>query len=231
MNRAAVILSTVVTQLFAKPDETSIVTNGVMFRHAAASPLSGLLLNLELAQQHDRPADPYVKSALHNAYQLKELFALTYQNINKNNSFFIKSAITEVIVLLRSRYPSHQVRHYLTLGKSAQLRGNKFLFQESLLCAINNALESYQANSTIKLVLITARETNSSVIISIVDGGKGFTLWQRAMAFADGFTTKSTGEGVGLSWIRRVVEHHFGGSIQLHSKPKRGTSLIWTLPK
>lgn len=233
MNKTTFALSHLLGQLFEKPDESSVITNGSMFRHAAASPLSGLLINLELSQQKNVPMDPYIQSALHNAYRLKELFALTHRDINKSKrkSFPLLPAINETVIFLRNRPGFSQVRHHLSLTPSTQLRGNRFLFQESLLCAINNAVESYHTHSRMKLVLVNARETARSVIISITDGGKGFTPWQKTLAFSDGFSTKPSNEGVGMSWIKRVIEQHLRGKITVHSKPNHGTSMIWVIPK
>jgi nitrogen fixation/metabolism regulation signal transduction histidine kinase len=99
-----------------------------------------------------------------------------------------------------------------------------------LLCALKNSIEAYGSNQ-FKLALITVKETDDQVIITIIDGGRGFTQWQKNLAFADGFTTKQNHSGVGLSWIKRVISHHFEGKLALYSKPNRGSTMIWYIPK
>jgi signal transduction histidine kinase len=48
-------------------------------------------------------------------------------------------------------------------------------------------------------------------------------------AVAPGFTTKSTGSGLGLTLVQRIVEQH-SGRFALESNPGIGTRAWFTLP-
>ncbi|HMI30881.1 MAG TPA: HAMP domain-containing sensor histidine kinase, partial [Candidatus Limnocylindrales bacterium] len=48
-------------------------------------------------------------------------------------------------------------------------------------------------------------------------------------AVAPGFTTKSTGSGLGLTLVQRIVEQH-SGRFGLESNPGIGTRAWFTLP-
>jgi signal transduction histidine kinase len=52
---------------------------------------------------------------------------------------------------------------------------------------------------------------------------------QRASAFKEFFTTKATGSGLGLAFVRRVVEAH-DGAVSLESTLGRGTTVQLELP-
>jgi C4-dicarboxylate-specific signal transduction histidine kinase len=230
MAKTTAALQHLLNQFFEKSDDTSVVTNGKMFRHAAATPLSALLLDLELAHSHQQ--NQYIYSALTNAHRLKTLFDLTADSIieSKNTAFRVTSAIKETLMILETNHHRSLLRTHIKLSPTATLKGSRFLFQEALSCALKNSLEAYRADQ-LKLVLITAKETDDQIIIAIIDGGKGFTLWQKTMAFADGFSSKVSHQGIGLSWIKRVISHHFGGKLTIISKPNRGATMTWYLPK
>jgi signal transduction histidine kinase len=51
----------------------------------------------------------------------------------------------------------------------------------------------------------------------------------RERAFDDFYTTKATGSGLGLAFVRRVVEAH-GGRVELMSQEGRGTTVTLRLP-
>jgi len=73
---------------------------------------------------------------------------------------------------------------------------------------------------------------NKSVRIKLSDNGPGMKEDTRKRVFEPFFTTKTVGEGTGLglavSYFIITENHH--GSIEVHSKPAKGTTFIITLP-
>jgi signal transduction histidine kinase len=63
----------------------------------------------------------------------------------------------------------------------------------------------------------------------VEDTGTGMDARTRERAFDDFFTTKARGTGLGLAFVRRVVEAH-GGAVALESEPGRGTVVRVRLP-
>ena len=61
------------------------------------------------------------------------------------------------------------------------------------------------------------------------DTGEGMDARTRERAFDEFFTTKATGSGLGLAFVRRVVEAH-GGEVSLTSREGRGTIVSLRLP-
>jgi two-component system sensor histidine kinase HydH len=61
------------------------------------------------------------------------------------------------------------------------------------------------------------------------DTGEGMDARTRERAFDDFFTTKATGSGLGLAFVRRVVEAH-GGEVSLTSREGHGTVVRLRLP-
>ena len=67
------------------------------------------------------------------------------------------------------------------------------------------------------------------VVVLVEDTGAGMDARTRERAFDEFFTTKSAGSGLGLSFVRRVVEAH-GGRVTISSEHGRGTVVRLRLP-
>jgi signal transduction histidine kinase len=67
------------------------------------------------------------------------------------------------------------------------------------------------------------------VFLSVEDTGKGMNSRTAERVFDDFFTTKETGTGLGLAFVRRVTEAH-GGEISLTSREGIGTRVRLRLP-
>jgi signal transduction histidine kinase len=84
------------------------------------------------------------------------------------------------------------------------------------------------ATVTVRTELVHAGQT-TGVLLSVEDGGLGMSARTRERALDDFFTTKATGSGLGLAFVRRVAEAH-GGDVSLVSKEGAGTTVRMFLP-
>ena len=66
-------------------------------------------------------------------------------------------------------------------------------------------------------------------MLSVEDVGIGMSARTRERALDDFYTTKVTGSGLGLAFVRRVAEAH-GGEVSLTSKEGAGTTVRLFLP-
>jgi signal transduction histidine kinase len=65
--------------------------------------------------------------------------------------------------------------------------------------------------------------------VTISDTGPGIPLDVQRRIFEPFFTTKARGTGLGLAVARRVIEEH-GGTIEVTSEPRKGTTFTIQLP-
>jgi len=70
----------------------------------------------------------------------------------------------------------------------------------------------------------------SGVVVVVEDTGEGMDARQAERAFDDYYTTKASGSGLGLAFVRRVVEVH-GGDVRLSSVLDKGTTVRLRLPR
>jgi len=82
---------------------------------------------------------------------------------------------------------------------------------------------------------VDARVQGSAVVVSVSDTGIGIPPEEHESIFDKfhqvGATTKGVreGTGLGLAITKRLVEQH-GGSISVQSKPRQGSTFVFTLP-
>jgi signal transduction histidine kinase len=98
---------------------------------------------------------------------------------------------------------------------------------------IQNAFEATPrketpATVTVRTALVQAGRT-TGVMLSVEDTGLGMSARTRERALDDFYTTKATGSGFGLAFVRRVAEAH-GGDVSLVSKEGAGTTVRMFLP-
>ena len=102
--------------------------------------------------------------------------------------------------------------------------------QRVLVNLIKNAMEASRDRGTITLRAM--RDSNGSepeLRVEVEDSGPGMDPATLERAVAPGFTTKSTGSGLGLTLVQRIVEQH-AGRFGLESHPGIGTRAWFRLP-
>jgi len=95
-------------------------------------------------------------------------------------------------------------------------------FEQVLINLIKNAIEADASN-----LQINFSEHQQHFIIEVVDDGHGFANLENL--FVPLYSTKSDGQGIGLSFCRNVIEQH-QGVIELHNNEEKGVTIMIILP-
>ncbi|NLZ38020.1 MAG: cell wall metabolism sensor histidine kinase WalK, partial [Firmicutes bacterium] len=110
--------------------------------------------------------------------------------------------------------------------------GNRDRIQQVLINLLSNAISFTPAGGKVK---ISASQEEEWVRISVADSGVGIPpeeqekVWQRFHKVDKSRTRKLGGTGLGLSIVKQIVEAH-GGSVDLKSRPGKGSVFSFTLP-
>lgn len=96
---------------------------------------------------------------------------------------------------------------------------------------INILKNSYESRSQKDLIVnIKIKEEENTYKIYVQDNGKGMSQETLNNICKDFFTTKEYGTGIGIPYVKQIVELH-GGTIEYKSKENKGTTVIIRLPK
>ncbi len=100
--------------------------------------------------------------------------------------------------------------------------------EQVLLALLSNAVEAMPSGGRIT---VTGRlATNGQCLhIEVIDSGPGIAPDQLESVFKLFFTTKSSGTGLGLAVVKKIVERH-GGTIAVKSELGKGSRFTITLP-
>ncbi len=84
------------------------------------------------------------------------------------------------------------------------------------------------------IVRILGNQINGRVVLAVVDDGAGIPEELLPRIFEPQFSTRSTGAGLGLPIVKRIVES-WGGTVEVDSAPGQGTTVsvflsLWTEP-
>jgi len=73
------------------------------------------------------------------------------------------------------------------------------------------------------------KDSDGRIRVEVSDTGPGIGRDEISRIFDPYFTTKSSGTGLGLAVVHKVVEAH-GGELQVESAPGKGTAVSILLP-
>jgi len=94
---------------------------------------------------------------------------------------------------------------------------------------VKNATQSIQDNTINPSIIVTVYKENSNAIITVKDNGIGISEENKPYVFEPKFTTKTSGMGLGLGIIKKIIEN-YNGTITFESQPNVGTKFIVSFP-
>lgn len=106
--------------------------------------------------------------------------------------------------------------------------GDAVLLEWALEVLVKNAIDALAGRGG-KISLATSIRPEGGAVITVSDDGPGIPARIRSRVFDPGFSTKSSGWGIGLSLARRIVEENHGGTLRLIPSD-RGASFEIILP-
>ena len=198
--------------------------------HQLGTPISSLMAWMEMMKE--AYPDDKLLSEMDNDVKRLQLIADRFSKIGSQptpEQADLIAVLQRVVAYMDSR-TSHTV--VIMLHASAEkvmLNLNVSLFEWVIENLCKNAVDALEGRSG--LIDIYVMQKEQTVVIDLVDTGKGIRQKDMKNVFRPGFTTKQRGWGLGLSLARRIVEEYHHGKIFVkQSEVGQGTTFRIILP-
>lgn len=212
--------------------DQQLFSNLTVLKHALATPLTNILLNLEVifADRHFNRMKPncqhYLSSAWLSAKYIKRIMDNT---THLSQQFYVAEAIKEVLAIYPPKKSNCHLIPFIKIDDQCRLNGSRIYFQEIVICLLNNAFEAYQPNSSNRLVILTVEKIDEKMCLRVVDGGRGFESLAESNGLYLSDSNKDSG-GTGLVFAQKALKQYFQGKMKIKTFHKRGSSVACFFP-
>lgn len=198
--------------------------------HQLGTPLSSLMAWIEISRE-DKDSNKEILNEMEKDVNRLEIITERFSKIGsdpKLEPLDIVSELETSIDYLKNR-TSKLVKFTINnhLSKKAIVNMNPYLFAWAIENLAKNAIDAMEGVGSITFDI---EQRGHNVIIDVADTGKGIPAnWFKSI-FKPGFTTKKRGWGLGLSFVKRIIEnYHKGHIIVKESGHNKGTTFRITL--
>jgi PAS domain S-box-containing protein len=207
--------------------------------HEIGNPLNSLHIHLQLMERKVRRLDGKVKE------ELQEAIAISRAEITR-----LDSIVTQFLQAIRPSKPILHPENVNSIVEEAlrffapeiadrdivvepELRPDLPLIEldrDQMKQAFYNVIKnSFEAMKRRGILRIRTDTDATHINISFTDTGGGMSAESLSRVFEPYFTTKSSGSGLGLLIVRRIVREH-GGEMAIESNEGKGLTLTIRLP-
>jgi signal transduction histidine kinase len=211
--------------------------------HELNQPLTAILNNAEVAQQHLGSAAPdigelreiladIVADDKRAAGVIQRLRALLKKGKLEHVPLDINDVVGEVAQLVRNDVVLRNVPMTVDLASGLPgVRGDRVQLQQVILNMVLNGLEAMVGNNGRErgLVIRTSRAGDAAVRVAVEDSGAGIDMKDVDRMFQPLYTTKPDGLGMGLAIARTIIDAH-GGQLRASNNAGPGATFQFTLP-
>ncbi len=207
--------------------------------HEIKNPLTPLKLGVQLLDKSWKENDPnfnkkfeiFSKSFIEQIESLAHI-ASEFSNFAKMPDTVLEivelRAVVEQAINLYSQYDPTIITFKDDTTHDILIKADKDQLLRCFNNLLKNAIEAIP-NGQRRLIEFTMYCTENNVCIEINDNGSGIPEHLREQIFAPNFTTKSSGTGLGLAFVKQALEN-MNGSIYFKTEGDVGTTFFITIP-
>ena len=198
--------------------------------HQLGTPVSSLMAWMEMMKE--AYPDDKLLSEMDNDVKRLQLIADRFSKIGSQptpEQADLIAVLQRVVAYMDSRTSRTVVIMLHASAEKVMLNLNVSLFEWVIENLCKNAVDALEGRSGRIDIYVMQKE--QTVVIDLVDTGKGIRQKDMKNVFRPGFTTKQRGWGLGLSLARRIVEEYHHGKIFVkQSEVGQGTTFRIILP-
>jgi len=199
--------------------------------HEIKNPLTPMRLNIQAFQMTFDPKDPDIKekfnefsNMLIEQIDIMSNIASAFSDFAKMPQAQLQSGdLVQTLKNALKLFDSQQVK-FVSNNEKIIFNFDKNQMQRVIGNLVKNALQAIP-NDREPDILVSLRELEDKIIISVTDNGNGIAKEHQSRIFEPKFTTKSSGMGLGLAIVKKIVENH-NGNIYFTTKEGEGSTFV-----
>lgn len=166
--------------------------------------------------ERDKKVLNVITDRCHHLQSFVDRYSSISRQISLNRQ---KVDVTSLVNVLRKIFVDFTLNYESTVS---HIWADLSFIEQVLINLIKNAKEAEAS-----YVQLNFSEHEQHYIVEVIDDGHGFANLDNL--FVPLYTTKTDGQGVGLSFCRNVVEQH-GGALEIENNKKQGVTAMIILP-
>jgi len=207
--------------------------------HEIGNPLNSLNIHLQLIERKLRKAPADVREDISELLdisknEIQRLDSIIHQflrairpAIPQFEPYQLNEILEESVAFLREEIRDRDILVELDLDPNLpRLELDRDQLKQAFYNVIKNAFQAMRSGG---ILHIRSWQDDLYVSISFSDTGSGISQENMSKLFQPYFTTKSSGSGLGLLIVRRIVRGH-GGEIEIESNEGKGIRFTIHLP-
>ncbi|WP_144475249.1 ATP-binding protein [Cytobacillus oceanisediminis] len=198
--------------------------------HEIKNPLSSLKGFTQLQQEKDNGDEQYYPIMLNEIDRINaivnDLLILGKPNTAIKKPQKLEEIIQYVLSVIVPHAQRRDIDIILDTKTSSVLLCDENQLKQVFINLIKNAMEAMPEGGT---VTIRIESQNSGIKVSVIDEGCGIKPDQLAKLGEPFYTTKQSGNGLGLMVSKKIIEEH-GGNLIINSELGKGTDVTIYLP-
>ena len=207
--------------------------------HEIGNPLNSLNIHLQLLQRKLDKVDPEIRREFADSVEiaraeidrLDSIVTQFLRAIRPTHPQFSPTNVNDIVgEALQFFAPELNDRD---IGVEQELRSDLPLLEldrdqmkQAFYNVIKNSIEAVKQRGQLR---IRTDKDDTHVLVSFTDTGGGISAENLSRVFQPYFTTKTSGTGLGLLIVRRIVREH-GGELSIQSEEGQGLTLTIRLP-
>ena len=211
----------------------------------------GAILGFSENAQLQLPADSLANSSLSEIRRaggrardlVEQILAFGRRGALRRTCVSVQEWLEEARAMLEATLPPNVRLCVPVISREVSICGEPASLQQVILNVCNNAAQAMDSPGIIRIEIETSRvdvwpaaagpaeiAAGHYVVLSVTDSGRGMDEATLERAFEPFFTTRTEGNGLGLSMVHQIVSDH-GGAVKIHSTPGAGTRVDIWLPQ
>lgn len=205
--------------------------------HEIKNPLTPMRLTVQSFERKFNPEDPNIKEkvaeyslTLIQQIDVMSSIASAFSDFakmpkQKREKLNVSDVVKHALDIFTEEYIEYiptETELYASLDKTQLIR--------IITNLVKNATQAMKTDGTPPKIEVKVTSEGNSVKITVSDNGKGIKENNKELVFEPKFTTKTSGMGLGLPMIKKIIET-YNGTISFTSTEDIGTVFTVILPK